>query len=229
MIKGFVGTYGSGKTLWLASQAQWYFKRDLPVWSNMPIWGYNSKGQKQSAKFIHTDDIFGILNGTLFQDKQTLLIIDEASNLFDSYKFRDIPTEIFDILKQSRKIKLDIFYTSQRHQDIATRIRDNSEIIYLCSQHLKRTPLRLYSAMGVQPFYFNDNAKSVDIKQYIKVRRLSFAFMMRKNFKYYMTEFIVTSKSAYQRFADYLGDPTKLSPDDIILSSKKFVEVSPPL
>lgn len=229
MIKGFVGTYGSGKTLWLAKQAQWYFKRDLPVWSNMPIWGYDSKGKKKSAKFIHTDDVFDILNGTLFQEKLTLLIIDEASNLFDSYKFREIPGEVFDILKQSRKLKLDIFYTSQRHTDIATRVRDNSEIIYLCSQHFKKTPLRIYSAMGVQPFYFNDNAKSVEIKQYIKVRRLLPAFLMRRYFKFYMTEFIVTSKTAYERFSDYLGDPTKLTPEDIIASSKKFVENSPPL
>lgn len=229
MIKGFVGTYGSGKTLWLASQAQWYFKHDLPVYSNMPIWGLNSHREPVLANYISNDSLVPFLNGSLFQDKLTLLIIDEASSSFDSYQYKKVAPETWDVLKQSRKLKLDIFYTSQRHQDIATRIRDNSEIIYLCSQHLRGTPFRLFSAMGVQPYYFNDNAKSVDIKQYIKVRRIAPHFLMKKYFKHYMTEFIVTNDKTYERFRDYLGDPSSISIDDIKKSSSLYSDIVSPL
>jgi len=229
MIKGFVGTYGSGKTLWLSRQAQWYFNRDLPVISNIPMWGYNKKREKVMAKFVTNDDIYDMLSGTLFQEKLTLLVIDEASGLFDSYKFKSIPSEIFDVLKQSRKIKLDIYYTSQRHKDVATRIRDNSEIIYLCQQYFQNTPFRAYTALGVQPFYFNDNAKSVEVKQYIIKRRVALHYFMKKYFKHYMTEFIVTSNENYKRFEEYLGNPYNITAEEISNFSKNFQEIRAPL
>jgi len=161
MIKGFVGTYGSGKSLWLTRHAQWYFKRDLPVISNMPIWGYNSKREKVMSKFIYNDDIYDFLTKQLFQKKLTLLIVDEASAIFDSYNFKKLPPEVFEMLKQSRKIKLDIMYTSQRHQDIMTRLRDNSQVIYICKPILPYFKItKFYMSIAVEPYYFSDEAKS---------------------------------------------------------------------
>lgn len=227
MIKGFVGTYGTGKTLWLTNQAQWYFSRGYRVISNMPIWGYY-KRQKVMAEFIYNDQIFDFLKGTLFQEKQTLLIVDEASGIFDSYKFKTIPQEVFDMLKQSRKIKLDIYYTSQRHQDIATRVRDNSSIIYICDQ-IRLPFLRIYRATGVDPYYFQDKAQSGLVKYYIKKRRLAFAFNMKKYYKHYSTEFVITTKDIFLRYEKYLDDPEKITPEKIIDKASRYKEVVPPL
>lgn len=229
MIKGYVGTYGSGKTLQLVRDAQFYFKRDFRVISNVPLWGFDSKGKKKMADFLYTEEIQEFLSGKLFQEKPTLLVVDEASALFDSYKFKQIPDEIFDVLKQSRKLKLDIFYTSQRHKDIATRIRDNSEIIYICENHFRHTPFHVYSALGVQPFYFNDNAKSVELKQYILKRKIDFGFNLSRYYKFYSTDFIVTGINAYKKFSEYLGNPRLITPDDIITLAKSHIEIRPPL
>jgi len=227
MIKGYVGVYGSGKTLWLAKDAQWFFKRDLPVISNTPIWGYNSKGKKVTAKYIWNDQIHSLLADTLFQDKPTLLIIDEASNVFDSYNYKRIPIEVWDMLKQSRKVKLHIYYTSQRHADIATRIRENTSVIYMCDTLLWKN---IYRATGVSPFYFQDKAKSNEVKQYILKRRFAFKFSMAGVFKHYMTQFVVTSKETYKRFADKLGgDPETITPESIEALSKQVNEVEPPV
>lgn len=227
MIKGYIGIYGSGKTLWLTKDAQWFFKNDLPVISNTPIWGYNSKGKKVAAKFIWNEDIYDFLTNSLFQEKPTLLIIDEANNVFDSYNYKNIPNEVWDMLKQSRKIRLHIYYTSQRHQDIATRVRENTSIIYLCDTFFWK---KLYRSVGVSPFYFQDKAKSVMLKQYILKRRITLKMFIKKYFKHYMTQFVVTTKQSYKKFQQKLGgDPETITPDEIEAISKLVDEIDPPL
>lgn len=227
MIKGYVGIYGSGKTLWLTKDAQWFFKNDLPVISNTPMWGYNSKGKKVTAKYIWNDQIHSFLANAIFQEKPTLLVIDEANNVFDSYNYKKIPTEVWDMLKQSRKVKLHIYYTSQRHQDIATRVRENSSVIYLCDKVLFNW---FYRSIGVSPFYFQDQAKSTEVKQYIMKRRVMPYAFMAYYFRHYMTQFVVTSKQNYIKFAEKLGgDPETISPEQIEALSKQVQEVEPPI
>lgn len=234
MIKGYVGTYGSGKTLQMVKDAQWFFNQGYRVIANFPLWGYKKRGlfkkpKRIQAEYLYSEDALDFLQNYKPGKNNTLLLIDEASNIFDSYKFKSIPTELFDILKQQRKIKLDLFYTSQRHTDIATRVRDNSEAIYICEKWFKNTPFTLFSAMAVKPFYFNDNAKSTEIKKYVIKRRVSFSRSLSKYFKFYNTDFVVTSRKSFSKFKSIIGDPEKLTIDDIIEFSKTHKDVSPPI
>ena len=191
MIKGYVGTYGSGKTLWLTKDSQWFFSRGYKVFSNTPIWGYYKKKKVQS-EFIFNDDIPSFLTSLSWGSQPILLIVDEASDVFNSYDYKSIPKEIYNALKQSRKFGVHLFYTSQRHTDVVTRLRDNASIIYNCDTMFRfAKALKLYRAIGVHPNYFNDNAKSKEIKQYIKKRRFSFHFVIKKFFSFYMTQFVV--------------------------------------
>lgn len=234
MIKGYIGTYGSGKTLQMVRDAQWFFNKGYRVISNFPLWGYKKKGlfkkpEVVQAEYLYSEDVLTFLQEYTPGDRNTLLLVDEASNIFDSYKFKQIPTELFAILKQQRKIKLDLFYTSQRHTDIATRVRDNSEAIYICEKWFKNTFFTLFSAMAVKPFYFNDNAKSTDLKRYTIKRRINFAFTLKNFYKFYSTDFVVTSKLSFSKFASFLGDPENMKPSDIQQLASQHLDISPPI
>jgi hypothetical protein len=229
MIKGYVGTYGSGKTLWLTKDALWFFKNGYKVYSNTPIWGFYKKKPIMST-FIYNDDIPTFLTSLSWGNDPILIIVDEASDVFNSYDYKAIPKEIYNALKQSRKFGVHLFYTSQRHQDVVTRLRENASIIYQCDTLLRFAGnLKIYRALGLNQNYFTDNAKSKQIKSYIKKRKFAFHFSIKKFFSHYMTQFVVGDKQFYAYFKNLIGDPDKYTINDIIDNSKLHKDIEPPL
>jgi hypothetical protein len=231
MIKAFVGDIGSGKTLFLVRDAQWFFQKGYTVYSNMPMWGNKKVGKdtvKIASTYLYPDEFMDKIKEAVRQKAPTLFVIDEATLVLSAYKWKGTDQDLLMFISQSRKFNIHIFYTSQRFRDVIVPLRENATVIVDCKKWFN-APFYFFMGLIVDKAYFLDSAKSVDKKQYIRGRKWGFPFAMKEMYQHYISHFVVMTKALQQEFESALGNPDKLTPEDIIAESKKHIDIQPPI
>lgn len=100
MVYGIYGLPGSGKTYWLASIGLDAIRQKRKVFANFKLSG---------AEYF--SDIFDVIN-----IREGVILIDEANLSFPSREWSRLPPQFLYFWSQTRKMKLDIYMTSQ-HPD----------------------------------------------------------------------------------------------------------------
>lgn len=228
MIKGYVGEIGSGKTLFLVRDAQWFFANNYKVFSNMPMWGYNRKREKVTSEFLFPDAFMEKVRSAFVQKEPTLFVIDEATLVLSAYNWKKTDNDLLMFISQSRKFNIHIFYTSQRYKDVIVPLRENVSAVVVCKKHFFK-PFYQFMGLVVDKNYFLDRAVSQMQNSYILGRKWGLFGSMTKWYNHYITHFIVMTQALAEDFKEIIGDPTNITVEDIVRESKKHIDVQPPL
>lgn len=116
MIIAFTGMPGSGKTLALVRRAEVAIKQGRKVFANFPL-----KGTYQ----IDLDDIC-----TYRFPEDCVVLIDEAGRWFNSRKWADLPSEVFDLFTMHRHVQMDMYIAVQSFARIDKSLREVVELVY---------------------------------------------------------------------------------------------------
>jgi zona occludens toxin (predicted ATPase) len=107
MIEAFTGLPGQGKTYNMTRRAIKVMAKGRKVYAN-----YQLKG---SEYFKELSELVGV--------KDALILVDEAGIYLPSQAWKSIPFEFIRQLRQHRHDGLDLWYTAQDMQDVATYLR----------------------------------------------------------------------------------------------------------
>lgn len=112
MIESFVGLPGAGKTYHMTKKAFFLAKfKGKKVYANYKL---DFPGI-ETHYFKELSDLKGVTNA--------LILVDEAGIYLPSQAWRNIPFEFIRQLRQHRHDGLDLWYTAQDAQDVATYLR----------------------------------------------------------------------------------------------------------
>lgn len=136
-LEGFVGRFGSGKTLlmtWRAFKAHALYDE---VWSN---YGLNPQYfRKTKVRRIESGPHFFTMIAKALADEdgrpkgtKRLILLDEIHSLFDARAWNQVPVEALTPLSQLRKAGLSVWYTSQHESQVEKRIRNYTNLMWLC-------------------------------------------------------------------------------------------------
>ena len=145
MITAFTGLTGSGKTLSMVIEACRNYKNTRkPVFSNfkMAVWAYEGRGlgthivrndKKQKmvvpATVLKSNDFIDKLMTT----RSGLFLVDEAGFVFNNRRWRTLPFEMMARFQQSRKLGVDIMYTTQAITRVDMTLRELTHVQVICS------------------------------------------------------------------------------------------------
>jgi len=144
MIRGYLGEFGSGKTLSMVWDLIQSMYRGRKVVSNTPIELLFDPlfGKKKyiKANFIQEGDRFQY---ALEHWENCIFAIDEASVYLPSTYWNKLPPGLIVKFAQQRKYRTDFYYTSQIYGHSVKRLRDLTHIVYLCRRRtlFPRIPL----------------------------------------------------------------------------------------
>jgi hypothetical protein len=118
MLWHFYGPQGSGKSWGITVFAQdFYIKEDRKIYANFWI-GF--------GELIDTDKLMD------FKYNDCVIILDEAYGIADSHKKSIANDNITEVIHQSRKRKVEVFFATQLKGDLYNRIRDSAHRKVLC-------------------------------------------------------------------------------------------------
>lgn len=229
MIKYFVGQKGSGKTLQMTKDAQYFFNKGYEIYSNYPLWGYKNislfKRQKVIGRFMYSDEFEDKLKTTFDGKKPTLFLLDEAPVLYNSRNWKNFDLDLIYALNQSRKTKVHMFMSAQKYDALDKQMRESANYVYLCERKLKF----IYTVMVVRPEYFKQDEKDIFLKRYIHRRKLYFKTNLRQYFKFYDTTHIVLPEKFYIKFPELFPNPKYFNITNIIENAKRYTEEYVPI
>lgn len=130
----FCGLYGSGKTLSLTREAYKLYKQGYNVYSN---YGLNF----QNGNIISWKDVIDVPN-------DSVICLDEISNLINSRDWKNMPAEFFALLTQNRKKNIRLMTTAQVYDDIDKQFRTQCKWIIQCSKLGRIVTNRYYNQKG---------------------------------------------------------------------------------
>lgn len=107
MIEAFTGLPGNGKTYNMTRKARKQMQKGRVVYAN-----YDLVGAKYFKELSELVDV-----------KNALILIDEAGIYLPAQAWKDIPFEFIRQIRQHRHDGLDLWYTAQDMQDVATYLR----------------------------------------------------------------------------------------------------------
>lgn len=107
MIEAFTGLPGQGKTYNMTRLALKQMARGRKVYANYKIEG--------AEYFKELSELIGL--------KNALILIDEAGIYLPAQAWKNIPFEFIRQIRQHRHDGLDLWYTAQDMQDVATYLR----------------------------------------------------------------------------------------------------------
>jgi hypothetical protein len=164
MIEAFTGLPGQGKTYNMTRKAIPIMKRGRKVYAN-----YQLKG---AVYFKELSELVGV--------KDALILVDEAGIYLPAQAWKHIPFEFIRQLRQHRHDGLDLWYTAQDMQDVATYLRrltqfqhDFSRIwkFYHCRTSNPRTRERYGFDLGyISPkvYEYYDTTENIDFAEYLQ-------------------------------------------------------------
>ena len=118
----YFGVPGSGKTTFAAWIAKRCIKRNIPVWSNVPIKGtYQVNPQQDIGKYL-------IAGGHL--------IIDEAGIEYNNRDFKNFSKESTYFYKYHRHYKVSVHIFSQGFDDMDKKLRTLATKLYVYKKSL---------------------------------------------------------------------------------------------
>jgi hypothetical protein len=144
MIFGFTGLTGSGKTLSMVACACRHYKETKrPIYSNfrMGVFEYEGEGWRKKQLFNKDGTPVitwaTVLRGNDFIDKLMvtktgLFLVDEAGFVFNNRKWRELPFELVARFQQSRKLGVDIYYTTQNITRVDMTLRELTHVQVMC-------------------------------------------------------------------------------------------------
>lgn len=127
MVFGFVGTLGAGKTLFMSYLAhKVHQSRGGGLYANYALHG---------AERVNTwDDLFSLSDG--------LICLDELQVIADSRAFsKKENLQFSQWLLQTRKIGLDLFFTTQNLNQVDLRVRNVLDYVAILMRKSRRSPL----------------------------------------------------------------------------------------
>ena len=239
MVKLFVGEKGSGKTLQMVKDAQWFFKKGYNVISNFPIWGFSPSGERvlfgfrksyepRLSQFMHNEDLESTIKSTFESKVPTLFMLDEAPVMFHAREWKNFDLDLIYAINQSRKSNVHLFMSAQKFHALDKQLRESAEYVYQCERKLFK-PFRLFTTMVVRTDYFSENTKSMFIKKYIVKRKIFFEASLKKYRRFYDTGQVILPRRFYDKFPNLFPDPNTVSITSIVDSSKNFIEILPPI
>lgn len=113
MIEAFIGLPGAGKTYLMTKVANKMMRKGRTVYANYPL-----KGAIQYRKIEET---FGV--------KNAVVLIDEAGLVAPGQFWNRIPFEVLAHWRQHRHAKIDMYYTAQDLNDVATALRRVTQFV----------------------------------------------------------------------------------------------------
>jgi len=117
MIIGYVGLPGGGKTYLMTAHVRKKMKK-LPVWANYPIVGARMWGV--------IEQIYNVRRG--------IIAMDEAGSVVNARKWQELPDEVIRQWQQSRKLSLDLYWTSQAFTSVDKVLRGITNYVWFCQQ-----------------------------------------------------------------------------------------------
>lgn len=127
-ITCFLGKRGRGKSLHLAYYAVERLKRGMEVYSNMPI-TYKHKGRTLQAHYIDSEEEF---LKVFWEKTNCLVIFDEAGTMLPREKWRSLPMWVKKKFRESRKDRIDIYYSAQTMRQVVKDLVELTEEAALC-------------------------------------------------------------------------------------------------
>jgi len=132
MIRAYVGLMGEGKTLSMVNDALARLRAGQKVYSNVPFrnlkTGFFDKNYKVQPIIVGTKELEDLI---ITQDN-ALFCIDEANIVFPSYYWKKLNPEYLMRFCQTRKVKVDLFYTSQGFTHTVIRLRELTNEVVKC-------------------------------------------------------------------------------------------------
>jgi len=238
MIKLFVGQKGSGKTLQMVKDSQWFFKRGYKVYSNFPVWGYSPNGERvlkvfkkrvpTLGNFMYSEDLETTLKSTFEAKTPTLFMLDEAPVMFHSREWHNFDLDLIYALNQSRKSNVHMFMSAQMYHSLDKQLRETAEYVYLCEKKLFK-PIRLFTVMVVRPDYFKEEQDSKFLKQFIVKRKLYFENSLKQYYQFYDTEQVILPARFQAKYPQLFPDPSKVSIQDIVTHATEHRDIDIPI
>jgi len=161
MITAFTGLTGSGKTLSMVGSAFHHWKlHKRPVYANFycrfpllpfgkaPPALYTCKQKILSEEFETNPNVklgdkgwfyevnylpSGEFIDKLLTTKNGLFLVDEAGFVFNSRKWSKLPFDLVARFQQSRKLGVDIMYTTQNIKRVDTTLRELTHLQVMCA------------------------------------------------------------------------------------------------
>lgn len=141
----YFGVPGSGKTTYAAYIAKKCLKKNIPVWSNVPIKGtYRLNTQEDIGKVM-------ISNGHI--------IIDEAGIEYNNRDFKNFPKEATRFYKFHRHYKTSVHVFSQGFDDMDKKLRTLATRLFVCKKSL--IPFMIYRYEISKKVGVNDLTKEI--------------------------------------------------------------------
>jgi hypothetical protein len=116
----FCGLYGSGKTLSLVNEAYKLKKQGYSVYSNIGL-------TFQDGHIVSWRDVINV-------PPNSVICLDEISNLVNSRDWKNMPPEFFGLLTQNRKLNIRIMATAQVYDDVDKQFRTLVRFIIQCNR-----------------------------------------------------------------------------------------------
>lgn len=188
-ITCFLGKRGRGKSLHLAYYATERMKQGMEVFSNMPIEFYH-KGKLLRATYIDNENDFL----RVFYDKKNCLVIfDEAGTMLPREKWRSLPMWVKKKFRESRKDRIDIYYSAQNIRQVVRDLVELTEEAALCV----RKPLFGF-IWSIPKFNFKGLRRYVYKKHYKAIPRL-----LRNKWKFRGTKEAAYHNKAWSNYKKY--------------------------
>ena len=203
MIRGYLGEFGSGKTLSMVWDLIMSMYRGRKVVSNTPI-EINldlpfRKKKYLKANFIPEGDRF---QWALEHWENCLFAIDEAAVYLPSNYWNKMPPGLIVKFAQQRKYRTDFYYTSQIYGHSVKRLRDLTHIVYLCRRRTlfpgirigKRQILprvQLFINKKFNPAYMHGEQSKKKYDRYYWGNRVLYPSQVKRVFRAYNTNYVV--------------------------------------
>lgn len=237
MIRGYLGEFGSGKTLnmvWDLIQAMYHGRH---VISNTPIKILYDPilGKKRwlTAEFIPDGERF---QWALEHRENCILAIDEAAVYLPSSYWNKMPAGLIVKFAQQRKYRTDFYYTSQVYGHSVKRLRDLTHVVYICRKKIlfpsiplpffktKKAPdghkykkwsriraLQLFIARKYNPAYMHGEQTYKKHQRFFYGARTLYPSQVKRVFRAYDTNYVV-DMSAMMKVKDF-KQPTRTEDD----------------
>lgn len=238
MIKAFTGLTGSGKTLSMVMAACRHYKdMERPIFSNfrMGVWDYEGEGIFKHKKMVNgkpaikwatvlrSDDFIEKLLST----KTGLFLVDEAGFVFNNRKWRTLPFELVARFQQSRKLGVDIYYTSQNISRVDMTLRELTHVQIMCQMDtmpFASSHWRLLNEAYYNPIIGHDSESNR--KLYEAYREWWFWWQFKKYYSLYDTLELINFSIGKDKKD---GEKTQKKKDQEIIPDEIVIDMPPSL
>jgi len=126
MIVGYIGLIGAGKTMCAVVDAAALARRRRAILCSnirLDVPGVECVQLAVGPDGVDTDELQAVMDRAKGQGTGVVLLVDEIGIIFPARAWAKFPVEIMFAVSQSRKMRLDLVYTSQDVEQVDAFIR----------------------------------------------------------------------------------------------------------